>query len=78
MGSQVRKLLATLRVALSLALFALGGTDPAGGFCLRTLSYSRPTTIVGSILDTVVVSRVVVGTSCEELGRHVNMSLLCM
>jgi hypothetical protein len=36
------------------------------GFCLRTLSFSRPTTIVGHILDTVVVSNVVGGMVCEE------------
>jgi hypothetical protein len=30
-------------VALSLALFALGGADPAGRFCLRTLSFGRLT-----------------------------------
>jgi hypothetical protein len=70
--------LATLCVALSLALFALGGSNLAVGFYLRTLSYSRPTTIVGLILDMVVVSRVVVGTSCKELGRHVNLDLLCL
>jgi hypothetical protein len=27
----------------SLALFALGGADLAGGFCLRTLRFGRPT-----------------------------------
>jgi hypothetical protein len=48
-------LLATLCVTLSLALFALGGADPTGGFSLRTLSFSRHTTIVGPILDTIVV-----------------------
>jgi hypothetical protein len=30
-------------------------------------------------MDTVIVSRVLIaGTLCEELGRHVNMSLLCL
>jgi hypothetical protein len=33
-------------------------------------------TIVENILDTVVISHAVVGASCEELGRHVNMGLL--
>jgi hypothetical protein len=41
------------------------------------VGYCRPTTIMGPILDTVVVSCDVVGTSCEELGWHVNMYLLC-
>jgi hypothetical protein len=55
------------------------GTNPrhAGRFCLRTLSYSRPAAIVELIVDTVVVSRVVVGTSCKELEKCVNMCLLC-
>jgi hypothetical protein len=70
--------LATLCIALSLALFSLGGVDPTGGFCLRTLSYSRPTAIMGPILNTVVVSHTIVGTSCEELRRRVNMGLLCL
>jgi hypothetical protein len=35
MGFRVCQLLATLRVALSLTLFALGGTDPIGRFYLR-------------------------------------------
>jgi hypothetical protein len=36
-----------------------------------------PTTIMGPILDTIVVSHaVVVGVMCEEAGRHVNMGLL--
>jgi hypothetical protein len=42
----VCQLLATLCAALSLTLFALGGADLTGGFCLRTLSFGRPTTIV--------------------------------
>jgi hypothetical protein len=33
--------------------------------------------IVGPVLDTVAISRAIVGTSCKELGRHVNMGLLC-
>jgi hypothetical protein len=69
-------LLATLYVTLSLALFALGDVDPTEGFCLRTLSYCRLMTMVGPILDTVAVSREVVGASCEELAWHVNMCLL--
>jgi hypothetical protein len=32
---------------------------------------------MGPVLDTVVVSFNVVGTSCEELGWRVNMCLLC-
>jgi hypothetical protein len=46
-GVPARLLLATLCVTLNLALFAHGGADPTGEFCLRTLSYCRPTTIVG-------------------------------
>jgi hypothetical protein len=62
---------------LPLALFALGGADLTGGFCLETLSFDRPTTIVGPILDTIVISRVVVvGMMCEEFGRHIHMGLL--
>jgi hypothetical protein len=59
-------LLATLCVALSLTLFALGGADPTGGFCLRNLSFSRHTIIVGATLDTVAVSHAVDGAVCEE------------
>jgi hypothetical protein len=76
MGSQVCQLLATLCVTLSHTLFALSGADLAGGFCLRTLSYSRSTVIVGPILDMVDVSHFVMGTLCKELGRRVNMGLL--
>jgi hypothetical protein len=76
MGPQRHQLLATLYVASSLALFALGSSDLTGGFCLRTLIYCMPTTIVGPILDTVVVSRDVEGASCEELGWHLNSCLL--
>jgi hypothetical protein len=76
MGSWVHQLLATICVILSLTLFALGNADPVGEFCIRTLSYSRPMTIMEPILDTVIISRVVVGTSCEELRRRVNMGLL--
>jgi hypothetical protein len=42
----VCQLIDTLCVALSLALFALGGADPTGGFCLRTLSIDRSTACV--------------------------------
>jgi hypothetical protein len=38
----MRQLLATLYVALSLILVALGGSDPTGGFYLQTLSFGRP------------------------------------
>jgi hypothetical protein len=36
------QMLATLCVVLSLALVALGGTDPTGGFHLGTLSFGKP------------------------------------
>jgi hypothetical protein len=42
MGLQMHQLLATICVASSLALVALGNTDPTGGFHLRTLSFGRP------------------------------------
>jgi hypothetical protein len=76
MGSRACQLLATLCVASSLTLFSQCGIDPTDRVCLRTLSYCRPTTTVGPILDMAIVSGDVVGTSCEELGRHVNMGLL--
>jgi hypothetical protein len=76
MGSQVRQLLVILCVTLSLALFTLGDADLTDGFYLRTLRYSRPMTIMGPVLDIIIVSRVIVDTSCEELGWYVNMSLL--
>jgi hypothetical protein len=64
----MRQILATLCVASSLALVALGGSVPTGGFHLRTISIAGPSTIMGHVLDTVVVSHDVEGTSCEELG----------
>jgi hypothetical protein len=60
------QLLATLCVALSIALFTLGGANLTGGFCLQTMIFSRPTTILGSILDMIVVSRTIEGMICEE------------
>jgi hypothetical protein len=39
----------TFCVAFSLALFALGDIDPTGRFCLRTLNFGRPMTIVGPV-----------------------------
>jgi hypothetical protein len=71
-GSQMCHLVATLCVALSLALFALDVTDLTSGFCLRTLCYRKPMTIMGPVLNTVVVSHVVEGTLCEESRGHVN------
>jgi hypothetical protein len=44
---------------------------------IRTASASsRPAAIVQPILDMVAVSCAIVGASCEELGRCVNMGLL--
>jgi hypothetical protein len=68
MGPRMRQMLATLCVASSFTLVALGGSVPTGGFHLGTLSVAGPSTIMGPILDTVVVSHDVEGTSCEELG----------
>jgi hypothetical protein len=65
--------LATLYVALSLTLFALGSAESAGRFSLRTLSFGRPTIIVRLILDTVAVSHDVEGMTCGESGRHVRV-----
>jgi hypothetical protein len=65
--------LATLGVALSLALFALGDADPAGGFCLRTLNFGRHMLCMGTVLDMIAVAT----TMCNELGRPVNVGLLC-
>jgi hypothetical protein len=67
------QLVATLCVALFLALFALGGSDPTSRVCLRTLSFAGPSTIMGPVWDTVVVPRgIVAGTKCEAciLGLH--------
>jgi hypothetical protein len=69
-------MLATLCVASPLALVALGCSDPARRFGLRTLSFTSPSAIMGLILDMVVVSRDVEGVSCEELGWHINSFLL--
>jgi hypothetical protein len=70
------QLLATLCVTSSLALFALGGPDPTSKFHLRTLSYHRPTTIVGPVLHAVVISYNAEGVLYEELGWRINSCLL--
>jgi hypothetical protein len=56
----------TLCVSSSLALVALGGSDPTGGFHLQTLSFGRPHGNHGTIFDTFAVSRDVEGTSYKE------------
>jgi hypothetical protein len=61
---------------LTLGMFAQGNTDPAGGFCLQTLSRCSPTGIVGPVMDTVVISHDVTNMSCKESGWRVNMYLL--
>jgi hypothetical protein len=61
MGPRMRQLLATICVASSLALVALGGSDPIDGFRIGTLSFGRPLDNRGPILDTIVVSRDVEG-----------------
>jgi hypothetical protein len=66
MGLQVCQLLATLCVALSLALFALGSVDLIGVFGLQTLSFSSPTVIVGPVLVMVAVFHNVEGVICKE------------
>jgi hypothetical protein len=69
-------MLSTLCVASCLSLFALAGSDPTGGFHLGTLSIAGPSLIMGPILDMVAISRDVEGTSCEEMGWHINSCLL--
>jgi hypothetical protein len=54
-------------VALSLALFAMGGADPTGGFCLRTLSFAGPSAIMGPVWDMIVISyAIIAGAMCED------------
>jgi hypothetical protein len=61
------QLLATSCVALSLALFALGDSDPPSGFCFQTLSFAGPSTIMEPIWDTTSISCAVVANAmCEE------------
>jgi hypothetical protein len=67
MGPRAGQLLATLCVALSIALCAMCGTDLIGGFCLRTQNFAARLSIVGPILDMVTVSRDVAGTSATPL-----------
>jgi hypothetical protein len=76
-GARMCQLLAIPCVASSLALVARGDSDLTSRLCLGTLSYRRPMTIVGPILDTFTVSDDVVVMSCEELERCVNMGLVC-
>jgi hypothetical protein len=68
MGPRVCQLLATLCVALSHTPFVLGDTDQTGGFCLRTLSFGRPMTIMGLVFDMVAISCDVEGPIHEESG----------
>jgi hypothetical protein len=61
------QLLATPCVALSLALFALGGFDLTGRFCLGTLSFAGPSAIMGPAWNMDTVSRAIIaGVMCEE------------
>jgi hypothetical protein len=61
------QVLATLCVALSLSLFALGGSNPTGRFYLRTMSFTGPSAIMGLVWDSVAISCVViVGAMCKE------------
>jgi hypothetical protein len=41
MGLRMRHLLATLCVASLITLVVVGGSNPTGGFCLRTLADNR-------------------------------------
>jgi hypothetical protein len=62
------QLLATLCVALSFALFALGGANPTSRCCLRTLRFVGSSTIVGPIFDMIIISLDVASMICEEGG----------
>jgi hypothetical protein len=53
-------------VALSLAVFALGGSDPTSEFCLGTLSFAGPSTIVGHVWDMVIISRAIIAGMMRE------------
>jgi hypothetical protein len=77
-GPQMSQMRATLCVISSIALVALSGSDLTGGLRLGTLSVAGLSTIMGSILDMVAVSWDVEGTSCKELGWHINSCLLCL
>jgi hypothetical protein len=70
------QMLATLCVALSLALVALGGSDPTSRFHFKTLRVAGPLTIMGHVFNTVDVSCDVKDASCNELGWHINSCLL--
>jgi hypothetical protein len=72
-GLWMCQLLAIPCVASSLALVALGGSEPIGRFHLQILSIGRPTAIVWPILDTVTVSLSVEGVVCEEQEGRVNV-----
>jgi hypothetical protein len=62
---------------MSLALLPLSSANPVGWFCLRTLSFGRPTLCLEPILDSVVVSCVVIARMmCNQSGRHVNVGSL--
>jgi hypothetical protein len=78
MEPQTRQMLATLCMALSLTLVALGGSDPTGGFHLGTLSFVGLSTIMRPILDTIAVFHDVDGVSYEELGWCINSFILCL
>jgi hypothetical protein len=65
-GLRKCQLLATLCVSFSLTLFALGGADLTGRFCLRTLSFGRPTTIMRPIWDTFTISHAVIADVCKH------------
>jgi hypothetical protein len=58
---------------------SFGWRWPDWWVCHGTLRFGRPTTIMGPILDMVVVCHAVVaGAMCEESGWRVNMGLLCL
>jgi hypothetical protein len=51
MGLRMCQLVATLCVASSLTLVALGNSDPLMGFAFEPCTFTDPTAIMGPILD---------------------------
>jgi hypothetical protein len=75
-GPRNCQLLATPGVTLSLALFALGGSDLIGVFHLGTLSICRGLSNCRPVLDMISTSHDVEGALYEELGWRINSCVL--
>jgi hypothetical protein len=76
MGPKKCLLLATPCFTLSLALVALGGSDPTGKFCLGTLSIGRPHGNHGAHFGYGCCILWCRGRSYEELVWYINLCLL--